>query len=523
MESSYTTTKRRPTVEVFAGRLSIGGGKPISVQSMTDTKTSDTEASLYQIRRLASAGADLVRLTAQGVSQAQAIGEISKILRARGIGLPLSADIHFNPAAAFEAVKYADKVRINPGNFVDPARTFKLHEYTDEEYKAELDRIREKLVPLIGECRRFGVCLRIGVNHGSLSDRIMSRYGDTPEGVVESAMEFLRICRDENFNQVVLSIKASNVSAMVCIVRLAVKAMHREGMEFPFHLGVTEAGDGDDARIKSCMGIGSLLVDGIGDTIRVSLSEDPVEEIPVGRALIDYVESIPASDIEEPWLREYDTSLKSSCTEAPRVVGYDMNPEDFPNDCIIVEGNTREMLAGLQSLNKEYPADKRPFTVIKVNYPTGMSREEIMIRSSVDAGRLFLEGYGDALWLDAPGLSKQDNAAISLSILQASRRRMSKTEFIACPGCGRTMFDLHDTLAQVKKATEGFPGLKIGVMGCIVNGPGEMADADYGYVGAAAGKVSIYKGKNCVYKNVQPKEALDLLLDLIKQDPRIGI
>lgn len=514
---SNTVSLRRPTVSVKVGRDTfakyIGSEYPVLVQSMTDTSTLDIEGSAAQCIALANAGADMVRLTAQGVKQAEAIGEIHRIIRDKGCDIPLSADIHFNTSAAFAAAETADKVRINPGNFVDPGRVFKIIDYDDKSYSEELTRLEEKFTPLIELCRKRGVALRIGVNHGSLSDRIMSRYGDTPEGIVESAMEFLRICKANDFKDVVVSVKASNVLVMVSTVRMLVKAMHEEGMSYPMHLGVTEAGDGDMARIKSAIGIGSLLADGIGDTIRVSLSENPVNEIPAAKTLIKHVESISQyAATPDMWLRYYDISRKNSVT-TPLVVGYDINPEDITVDAEIVQGNLYSMREVLESKDR-----KNIFTVLKAAYPSGLTKEEFLTAVSVDLGSLVLEGYGDALWVTNPDFERDYINEVCLLVLQACRRRISQTEYIACPGCGRTLFDLRSALEKVKTATAGHPGLKIAVMGCVVNGPGEMADADYGYVGAGIGKVSVYKGKQCVHKNVDPEEALDLLLALIAEN-----
>ncbi len=520
--------KRRPTSDVRIGKVDamvhIGSGFPVLIQSMTDTSTNDVEASAAQCLALAKAGAGMVRLTAQGVSQAESIGLIKEKLHENGCDVPLSADIHFNPAAAFAAALTADKVRINPGNFVDPGRTFRIIDYDDESYAAELKKLDDKLVPLINLCRERSVALRIGVNHGSLSDRIMSRYGDTPEGVAESAMEFLRICRRENFDQVVVSVKASNVRVMTTTVRLLVKRMAKEGMNFPLHLGVTEAGDGDMARIKSAIGIGSLLADGIGDTIRVSLSEDPVNEIPAARLLAGYASEVLASAPDNAWLRDFSTELKPGAKAEPLVAGYDFDiaPEACTqseksdlsvNDCYeIVTGNFHGMRCSIEALDGRRPV------LLRAIFSADMPREEIITRAALDIGSLLLEGYGSAIDIVAPGLDRDDISHICLDILQASRRRISQTEYIACPGCGRTLYNLQETLAKVKEATKGFPGLKIAVMGCVVNGPGEMADADYGYVGAGVGKVSVYKGKTCVYKNIDPDEALGLMLALIESD-----
>lgn len=524
---------RRPTSVARIGTLAVGGDNPVRLQSMTNTPTLDTAASVDQCVALAKAGAEIIRLTAQGVAHARNLGNIRRELRGKGFDTPLVADIHFNPAAAFAAAEEVEKVRINPGNFVDPGRTFKHLEYTDEEYKAELQRLSDKFVPLLDLCRTHGTALRIGVNHGSLSDRIMSRYGDTPAGMVESAMEFLRVCRDNNFNDVVISIKASNVLVMTETVRRLVAAMDAEDMHFPLHLGVTEAGNELEGRIKSAVGIGSLLVDGIGDTIRVSLSEDPVAEIPVARMLRDYVSRIaqaaptgariaPGYDIITPQRRASRAIGKVGGAQTPVAVGVDYDSsKSLPAGVLVVEaspeaGNPiadiRARMHALMAAGDDTPV------VIRRSYPASMTPDEVAVVASVELGTLLLDGFADGIAIDAPSLSDNQLRELSLGILQATRLRFSRTEYIACPGCGRTLFDLQNTLAEIKKATSHLTGLKIGVMGCIVNGPGEMADADYGYVGAAAGNMSLYKNKECVVKNIPAEEALPRLIALIKEN-----
>lgn len=500
---------RRPTIAVAIGGVTIGADRPIALQSMTNTPTMDTAASVDQCRRLAEAGADIVRLTAQTPKHAENLGDIHAELRAGGVDTPLVADIHFNPEAAFVAARHVEKVRINPGNFVDPGRTFIKLEYTDEEYAAEIDRIRTKLVPLLDICREHGTSLRIGVNHGSLSDRIMSRYGDTPAGMVESAMEFLRICRENSFDRVVISIKASNVVVMTTTVRLLVEAMKAEGMAYPLHLGVTEAGDGEDARVKSAVGIGSLLADGIGDTIRVSLSEDPVCEIPVARMLVKHIATRSQRVIEEDAVAA-DVSAKDC---VPQVIGYDV--ETAPEGVVAIRVEHPNALGAARRALDLAPDGSVALTVA---YPAEMTADEVTIAASVDLGSILLERPVEYIAIEAPALDAEQRTRLALGILQATRRRITRTEYIACPGCGRTLFDLQTTLAQVKAATAGLKTLKIGVMGCIVNGPGEMADADYGYVGAGPGRVSIYRGKQCVTKNIPTDEALPALIALIKAD-----
>lgn len=517
---------RRPSLRVAVGSTAIGGSEPLRLQSMTNTPTLDTQASADQAERIARAGADLVRLTAQGVNHARNLGNIRRELRSRGIDTPLVADIHFNPAAAFAAAEEVEKVRINPGNFVDPGRTFKKLTFTDEEYAAEIEKIRARLVPFLELCREHATAIRLGVNHGSLSDRIMSRYGDTPEGMVESVMEFLRICREENFNDIVISIKASNVTVMTRTVRLLVERMDAEDMHYPLHLGVTEAGNGEDGRVKSAAGIGSLLADGLGDTIRVSLSEDPEAEIPVARMLAAHIEKMAsAPEIEGPGLpggRSYGERRPSEARgkvggeNVPAVVGVDFTESEIPEGVIVVESSHDNRPGHIRAQIDALGADNLSPVIIRLKYPAEMSAEEVTVAASADFGALLLEGYRDGIWLDAPQLDEEELRSLSMAILQATRTRISKPEFIACPGCGRTLFDLQSVLEEIKKACAHLTGLKIGVMGCIVNGPGEMADADYGYVGAAAGNVSLYKGKECVVRNIPASEALPRLIEIIK-------
>lgn len=549
--------KRRPTIEVKVGSTAIGGQNPVRLQSMASTSTMDTSASVAQALRIVEAGAELVRFTAQGVREAENLGEIRRQIRAAGVATPLVADIHFNPRAAFAAAETVEKVRINPGNFVDPGRTFKKIEFTDEEYAAELKRLEAALIPFLEKCRANGTAIRLGVNHGSLSDRIMSRYGDTPAGMVESAMEFLRVFRKENFNDVVISIKASNVVVMVSTVLLLVDAMEREGMAYPLHLGVTEAGDGEDGRIKSALGIGSLLALGIGDTIRVSLSEEPEFELPVARRIMDYIDEIAAAP-SITGERNYTLCCgKKRSTEPlgnvggeslPVVVGesasatYDpeMTPDLYLDTdggkfqeidaadvlsgrCPVLENRillmssthanrSLEMAAAIERLVADGVMNP---VVVRADY-RGLDEETVAVRASIELGSLFLSGLADGLMIVSDSLSAEKSSKLAFSILQSARLRFSKTEFISCPGCGRTLFDLQATLAKVKEATSHLKGLKIGVMGCIVNGPGEMADADYGYVGAGTGRVSLYKGKECVERNIPAEEAVGRLVALIK-------
>lgn len=524
--------KRRHTTATRVGDVTIGGDSPVRLQSMTSTSTMDTEASVAQCIAIAEAGADIVRLTAQGSREAANMGIIRSRLRQQGYDIPLVADIHFNPKAAFTAAGVVEKVRINPGNFADPGRTFRKIDYTDKEYALEMARIREAFIPFLELCKKESTAIRIGVNHGSLSDRIMSRFGDTPAGMVESAMEYLRICRDQEFNDVVISIKASNTGIMVETVRRLVKAMNEENMAFPLHLGVTEAGDGEDGRIKSAAGIGSLLADGIGDTIRVSLSEDPVNEIPVARMICDYVSSFkdsapiegdyyPGYDPVMPKRRQSQSIGKIGGLQQPVIVGLDIEEDEIrtlsEQGRIIILSSDKpnasgHILAGMHRHTAE--GTKAPF-IARLSY-SDSDYDTIAVKAAIDLGRILLAGFTDGVWLEAPALTPEQRNSIALSVMQATRSRISKTEYIACPGCGRTLFDLRGTLAAVRDATSHLKSLKIGVMGCIVNGPGEMADADYGYVGASAGHISLYKGKECIEKNIPENEAISRLVDLIK-------
>ena len=548
--------RRRHSSTVQIGNVPLGGDNPIRIQSMTSTSTLDTDASVAQCRRIFDAGADYVRLTAQGVREAHNIGEIRAALHAAGYTKPLVADIHFNPKAAFEAAATTDKVRINPGNFVDAARTFKKLEYTDEEYAAELEKIRRAVVPFIAICREHHTAVRLGVNHGSLSDRIMSRYGDTPAGMVESAMEYLRIFREENFNDVAISIKASNTVIMVETVRRLVAEMDREDMHYPLHLGVTEAGDGEDGRIKSAVGIGTLLAEGIGDTVRVSLSEEPELEIPVARKLVDYITAREGhAPISGCFAKAYNriaperrptNAVGSIGGQNVPVVATALSPVDVAAiatkpDFFLSDVNWKAVDASAKSegfsdddvllltshhanpvgeieafIHRLWDNGCKAPVVVRMSYDDA-NEEDVQVKAGADFGALLLNGLVDGIVLDAPNLpNNADAVAYSFGILQAARRRTTKTEYISCPSCGRTLYDLQHAVKEIKAATSHLKGLKIGIMGCIVNGPGEMADADYGYVGAAVGKVSLYKGKECVERNVPQDVALTHLIDLIK-------
>lgn len=620
--------KRRAATVAHVGRLNIGGDNPVRVQSMTTTSTLDTEGSVAQCKRIIDAGGELVRLTTQGRREAENLANISRQLRAEGYTQPLCADIHFNANVADVAACHTEKVRINPGNYVDPARTFKHLEYTDEQYAQELEKIEERLTTFIDLCKKHHTAVRIGVNHGSLSDRIMSRYGDTPEGIVESCMEFLRIFRKHNFDDVVISIKASNTVVMVRSVRLLVAEMDREDMHYPLHLGVTEAGEGEDGRIKSAVGIGALLADGIGDTIRVSLSEEPEAEIPVAKHLVRYIRrkqghllvpGVQAKNFDylRPERRKTQAVGPIGGTQPPVVivsevqgakegvtqgqealrpdyiyVGQQMPDQpvegqryivDFnafgrelqkhmdvadymfpifpynampyisavpdtapiflvlpygscaeeykaclkanPNVVVVVPSQHQNRLGEQRALVHELMAEgiENPVVFAQAYKHSQQEKADLQLEAAADMGALMMDGLTDGLWLMNDGdIAMQDLTDTAYGILQAGRLRMVKTEYISCPGCGRTLYDLRTTIARVKEATKSMKGLKIGIMGCIVNGPGEMADADYGYVGAGVGRIALYRGKVCVERGIPEAEAVGHLLQLIKEDQERG-
>ena len=460
--------KRRLSSEVTIGNLKLGANNPIRIQSMANTSTMDTEGSVAQALRIVGAGGEIVRFTTQGNREALNMQNIEDGLHKAGCFVPLVADVHFNAAVADTAAAICEKVRVNPGNYVDPGRTFKKLEYTDEEYADEIKKIDARFIPFLNICKAHHTAIRIGVNHGSLSDRIMSRYGDTPAGMVESCMEFLRICVRENFNDVVISIKASNTVVMVTTVRLLVAQMDKEGMAFPLHLGVTEAGEGEDGRIKSAVGIGALLCEGIGDTIRVSLSEAPENEIPVARKLVDFI---------------------GECA-------------NLRNECI---GKISDDTVTLHLNEKVW--------------------EDEQLKAAMTVGAIFIDQKAHKLKIIDSNWNESQLQDLADSILQAARIKFTKTEYISCPGCGRTLYNLEDTIARIKSAVgersktdARYKTLKIGIMGCIVNGPGEMADADYGYVGAGVGKISLYKNKVCIEKNIPEDQAVDRLLQFIDDD-----
>ena len=607
--------RRRSSSPVQVGDLQIGGDAPIRIQSMTTTNTNDTEACVEQAEKIIKAGGELVRLTTQGRREAENLKNINAQLRADGFNTPLVADVHFNANVADVAALYAEKVRVNPGNYVDPARVFKKIEYTDAEYADELKKLEDRFVPFLNICKEHHTAVRIGVNHGSLSDRIMSRYGDTPEGIVESCMEFLRICKKEQFDNVVISIKASNTVIMVRTVRLLVDEMDRNDMHYPLHLGVTEAGEGEDGRIKSAVGIGALLADGIGDTIRVSLSEEPEAEIPVARHLVDYITKreghlmVPATASPDfNWLRPERrktraaggiggsnvpvviASLPNGQTAIDAEFGADTTPDyiycgsslpanrkegqkyivDFnaytgakdtypifpynatpfissvkadvkflvlqlgapseeylaclkahPEVVVIAVSNQQNKLGEQRALTHELWTNGlfNPVVFAQMYRHSTLEKADFQLEAAADMGALMIDGLCDGIWLMNDGdINVRDIADTSFAILQAARLRTSKTEYISCPGCGRTLYDLRSTIAKIKAATAHMKGLKIGIMGCIVNGPGEMADADYGYVGAGPGKISLYKQKMCVEKAIPESEAVEHLLRFIEED-----
>jgi (E)-4-hydroxy-3-methylbut-2-enyl-diphosphate synthase len=616
---------RRPTTIVHIGTTPLGGNHPIRIQSMADVSTLDTETAVHQAIRMIKAGAEYIRFTAQGEQEAQNLQNIRTSLTQKGYPTPLIADIHFNPQAANIAALYAEKVRINPGNYADKARKLKTTTTTatrcttETRHTDETQKIRHRFIPFLKLCREHNTAIRIGVNHGSLSDRIMNRYGDTPEGMVASCMEYLRICVEEQFNNVVLSIKASNTTVMIRTVRLLVRTLEAEQMHYPLHLGVTEAGDGEDGRIKSALGIGTLLADGIGDTIRISLSEAPEAEIPVARKLADYISSraghppinavistqhdptrptirrksravngiggnnppivisdrtnhpathpITPATLQPDWIYTTPEHLTEKPSPSPSSAKYiidatDWNPQ-INNAYPCFSAHRKDLIsassARIKFIDLTYPEldddllhllQTDPSTVILLNSHhknvTGEMRafmhrlqttscdapvilrrsyadtdaETLQIKASVDFGSLLTDGFGDGIMLSNPtsACNPETLDGYMYGILQAARVRISKTEYISCPGCGRTLFNLQQTLSRIKAATSQLIGLKIGIMGCIVNGPGEMADADYGYVGAGRGRISLYKGNECIMKNIPEEEAVPKLIEYIRQD-----
>ncbi|SVA08187.1 uncharacterized protein METZ01_LOCUS61041 [marine metagenome] len=604
----------------MVGNVGVGGKNPIRIQSMTTTDTLDTIGTIDQSIRMINAGCEIVRVTAPSVKEAKNLQAIRDGLKEKGYHTPLVADIHFTPNAAEVAARIVEKVRVNPGNYAD-RKKFEIHDYNDETYAEKLDRIRERFIPLIQICKEYGTAMRIGTNHGSLSDRIMSRYGDTPLGMVESAMEFLRIAEDEKYHDIILSMKASNTQVMVQAYRLLVKTMVLEGMNYPLHLGVTEAGEGEDGRIKSSVGIGTLMEDGLGDTIRVSLTEEPEAEIPVAQLLVNRYDARknhePIPEINsipyDPFFRNKrvtNTIMNLGGDEVPRIIGnmsrkdlityHDLIPfgyiysenrdkwqiSDQAVDFLFIGDNSidfeipgtlgiiqnhisledkerhfsfysldekslidknkisflniysdissslmaeisqlKKTIFVLDTNNEHGYADQRRFFVecmkktiqnpiiVKRSYRQ-CSQDELLLYSATDLGGLQLDGFGDGIWIDSSHDSGYVNET-AFGILQASRSRISKTEYISCPSCGRTLFDLQETTAKIRARTDHLKGLKIGIMGCIVNGPGEMADADYGYVGTGVGKISLYKGQDVIKKNIPSESAVDALIQLI--------
>jgi (E)-4-hydroxy-3-methylbut-2-enyl-diphosphate synthase len=599
-----TRYERQKTWKVNIGGVYVGGDNPVRIQSMTDTSSRDTEATVEQVIALARAGADYVRIAVKGMDDAQNLKNISALLRKRGFEIPLIADIHFNPKLAEIAAKYVDKVRINPGNFYDKRANFQNRIYSDEEYKAELLKIEEQFIPFLELLKKTKTALRIGANQGSLSDRVMSRFGDTPSGMAESVMEFLRLCKKAEFHDVVVSIKSSNTRMMVYSVRLLNYKMRLEDLKYPIHLGVTEAGEGEDGRIRSAVGISSLLADGIGDTIRVSLTENPVNEIPVAISIVSHFRSylnhqpisaplfaqtnpfeyerrsarpvlnmggdkvpVVVADLGERTLQEIlpirgklipDYFLSSNkimdihgesypvisleeylfeSTRWGRMKFIRTNKMDFDRfmennpEIIMKLKQTRKTVLILESFNKNPFAELRAFfmalethiwkvPVILYRRYNETSRENLQIKASADLGGLLIDGYGDGICIsnESDTITFTELKDMSFKVLQASRMRMSHTEFISCPGCGRTLFDLHETTLRIKEHFQHLDNLKIGIMGCVVNGPGEMGDADYGFVGAGKDKVTLYKGLKPVKRHILFADAVDELEQLIREN-----
>ena len=646
MEKIALQYSRFLTREVAVGNIPMGGFNPIRIQSMTTTDTMDTKGTVEQTIRMVNSGCEYVRITAPSIKEAENLRLIKKELRLRGYDVPLVADIHFTPNAAETAARIVEKVRVNPGNYADKKR-FENLEYTHLAYQAELERIYKKFTPLVKICKEYGTAMRIGTNHGSLSDRIMSQYGDTPRGMVESAMEFIRMCEDQNYYNLVISMKASNTQVMVQAYRLLVDTMTKEGMNYPLHLGVTEAGDGEDGRIKSAVGIGTLLEDGLGDTIRVSLTEDPEFEAPVAKALADRYErrklmreetavaqdpetehilvkdlpyspfeynrrqtlavqhigghghpvvmlDVTAENLKDPYFLavagyKYDAGLdkynmadqacdlvylgdalpsfsfpgnlkqiynyqtwlelrdKTNCHPIINLIDHqpdlvvdpllnifrlsaaDFNATTIATQIEAIRHLSESAVLLLETAAVNGMAAQRAFfialmnagmkipVILKRSYPES-APDELMLYAATDFGALLTDGFGDGIWIDAPQVALPVINATSFNILQATRTRISKAEYISCPSCGRTLFDLQETTQLIRSRTDHLKGIKIGIMGCIVNGPGEMADADYGYVGTGPGKITLYRGREVVKKNVNSANALDDLIDLIRED-----
>ena len=576
--SGPCTYERRPAIEVTIGNLKLGGTHPVRLQSMANTDTNDTEGSVAQAERIIKAGADLLRYTTQGRREAANMANIAEGIHHLGYTTPLVADVHFNPSAADEALEHIEKVRINPGNYVD-TKSSTPREWTDELFEEMHNKVIERFGKFVLRAKELGRAIRIGVNHGSLSERMLTRYGDTPEGMIESCLEYLDVCRMHDFHDIVISMKSSNTLVMTAAVRLLSKTLAERGYPaYPLHLGVTEAGEGEDGRIKSAVGIGSLLADGLGDTIRVSLSEEPEAEIPVAKTLVDYISSRQPLDVDTAILPDWNeyTNLSyndrknsiaigklagggnlpivlsnatpSNSGDSTKADYYISNSGAITNaqgaimkdfsyvelDCYSI---TEKALANVQetslillnALGNNAIAEWRlGFTllrragiknsiILRRTYTTN-DIELFRLQLAADAGTIIIDGWSNGLYISAPNLQEEDVIKTELGVLQATRLRMSKTEFISCPGCGRTLYSLTETIAKIKVATSHLKGLKIGVMGCIVNGPGEMADADYGYVGAAPGKIDLYKGQECIRRGIPQEEAVNQLIDLIKSE-----
>ena len=576
--SGPCTYERRPAIEVTIGNLKLGGAHPVRLQSMANTDTNDTEGSVVQAERIIKAGADLLRYTTQGRREAANMANIAEGIHHLGYTTPLVADVHFNPNAADEALEHIEKVRINPGNYVD-TKSSTPREWTDELFEEMHNKVIERFGKFVLRAKELGRAIRIGVNHGSLSERMLTRYGDTPEGMIESCLEYLDVCRMHDFHDIVISMKSSNTLVMTAAVRLLSKTLAERGYPaYPLHLGVTEAGEGEDGRIKSAVGIGSLLADGLGDTIRVSLSEEPEAEIPVAKTLVDYISSRQPLDVDTAILPDWNEYTNLSYNDhknsiaigklagggnlpivlsnaTPSNSGDSTKADYYISDSGVIinaQGAIMKDFSYVEldcySITEEALANVQETSLILLNAPGNNAiaewrlgftllrragiKNSILLRRTyttndielfrlqlaADAGTIIIDGWSNGLYISAPNLQEEDVIKTELGVLQATRLRMSKTEFISCPGCGRTLYSLTETIAKIKAATSHLKGLKIGVMGCIVNGPGEMADADYGYVGAAPGKIDLYKGQECIRRGIPQEEAVNQLIDLIKSE-----
>ena len=576
--SGPCTYERRPAIEVTIGNLKLGGAHPVRLQSMANTDTNDTEGSVAQADRIIKAGADLLRYTTQGRREAANMANIAEGIHHLGYTTPLVADVHFNPNAADEALEHIEKVRINPGNYVD-TKSSTPREWTDELFEEMHNKVIERFGKFVLRAKELGRAIRIGVNHGSLSERMLTRYGDTPEGMIESCLEYLDVCRMHDFHDIVISMKSSNTLVMTAAVRLLSKTLAERGYPaYPLHLGVTEAGEGEDGRIKSAVGIGSLLADGLGDTIRVSLSEEPEAEIPVAKTLVDYISSRQPLDVDTAILPDWNEYTNLSYNDrknsiaigklagggnlpivlsnaTPSNSGDSTKADYYISDSGAITNAQGAIMKDFSyieldcySITEEALAKVQETSLILLNAPgnnaiaewrlgftllrrAGIKNSIILRRTyttndielfrlqlAADAGTIIIDGWSNGLYISAPSLQEEDVIKTELGVLQATRLRMSKTEFISCPGCGRTLYSLTETIAKIKAATSHLKGLKIGVMGCIVNGPGEMADADYGYVGAAPGKIDLYKGQECIRRGIPQEEAVNQLIDLIKSE-----